>query len=119
MEELLMSAEYIVSGGNQNVILCERGIRTLKPPPATLRTSPRHPPAQTENPPAGHCPDQATPPALRPSAHPCQDRCGRRGGRLNGEVHPNPPEALCDGAQSITPDTFDSVMKDIRALCTL
>ena len=40
IKELLMSAEYIVAHGNPNVMLCERGIRTSKPPPATPATSP-------------------------------------------------------------------------------
>ena len=35
------------------------------------------------------------------------------------EVHPNPPAALCDGAQSITPDVFDQVMNDVKSLCML
>ena len=43
IKELLMSAEYIMASGNENVILCERGIRTLRRPPATPWTCPQSP----------------------------------------------------------------------------
>lgn len=118
MEELLMSAEYIVSGGNQNVILCERGIRTFETATRnTLDISAIPLLKQKTHLPVIVDPSHASGIAsLVPTLAKTAVAAGADG--LMVEVHPNPPEALCDGAQSITPDTFDSVMKDIRALCT-
>ena len=118
MEELLMSAEYIVSGGNQYVILCERGIRTFETATRnTLDISAIPLLKQKTHLPVIVDPSHASGIAsLVPTLAKTAVAAGADG--LMVEVHPNPPEALCDGAQSITPDTFDSVMKDIRALCT-
>ena len=114
IEEWLMSAEYIMSGGNMNVILCERGIRTfetytrntldLSAVPAVKRMS--HLPIIID-------PSHATGKAwmVEPLAR-AAIAVGADG--LMIEVHNDPVHALCDGQQSIRPDTFAGVMQDIR-----
>ena len=100
LDELLMSAEYIMAGGNENVILCERGIRTLdihQKYPGYLR----YPHVKAEDPSAG---DRGSQPCIRDPLH------GRAPGPgssvaagadgLMIEVHNNPEKALCDGPQS-------------------
>ncbi len=117
IEEWLMSAEYIMSGGNENVILCERGIRTFET--ATRNTldiaavpvlkAMTHLPIVVD-------PSHATgKSALVPTLSKTAVVAGADG--LMVEVHPNPSEALCDGAQSITPAVFADMMGDIRTLC--
>ena len=117
IEEWLMSAEYIMSGGNENVILCERGIRTFET--ATRNTldiaavpvlkAMTHLPVIVD-------PSHATgKSALVPTLAKTAVVAGADG--LMVEVHPNPSEALCDGAQSITPPVFADMMGDIRTLC--
>ena len=116
LEELLMSAEYIMAGGNEKVILCERGIRTFEP--ATRNTYDLSAvPAlheMTHLPVIGD-PSHATgkrnfvkPMALATAA------AGADGVMI--EVHNDPSRALSDGAQSLTPDQFDDVMKSLRAV---
>ncbi len=119
MEELLMSAEYIVSGGNPNVILCERGIRTFETATRNTLDISAIPLLKQKS----HLPVIVDPShasgiaALVPVLAKTAVVAGADG--LMVEVHPNPPAALCDGAQSITPDTFDQVMEDVRTLCGL
>lgn len=119
MEELLMSAEYIVSGGNPNVILCERGIRTFETATRnTLDISAIPLLKQKSHLPVIVDPSHASGIAsLVPILAKTAVVAGADG--LMVEVHPNPPAALCDGAQSITPDIFDSVMESVRTLCKL
>ncbi len=119
LEELLMSAEYIMAGGNGNVILCERGIRTFET--ATRNTL-----------------DLSAVPMLKRLSHlpviiDPSHACGiawmvepmARGAVAVGadglivEVHNNPPKALCDGKQSITPAAFDELMKGLRPMAAL
>ena len=116
IEEWLMSAEYIMAGGNEKVILCERGIRTfetytrntvdLGAIPAVKHLS--HLPVLVD-------PSHSTgkrwmvPPVARAAI-----AVGADG--LMIEVHNDPQHALCDGQQSITPDTFTEVMADIRKI---
>jgi len=117
IEEWLMSAEYIMSGGNENVILCERGIRTFET--ATRNTfdiSAAPVLKELTHLPVIMDPSHATGKAslIRPLA-----KASVTGG-ANGlmiEVHPNPAKALCDGAQSITPEVFTDIMDDIKFLC--
>lgn len=119
MEELLMSAEYIVSGGNPNVILCERGIRTFETATRnTLDISAIPLLKQKSHLPVIVDPSHASGIAsLVPILAKTAVVAGADG--LMVEVHPNPPAALCDGVQSITPDIFDSVMESVRTLCKL
>ena len=113
-QELLMSAEYIMSEGNENVILCERGIRTfetytrntldLSAVPALHELS--HLPVVID-------PSHATGKIkLIPSMAVAATAAGADGIML--EVHNNPACALCDGAQSLTPAQFDDVNRRIR-----
>jgi 3-deoxy-7-phosphoheptulonate synthase len=114
IKELLMSAEYILSGGNFNVILCERGIRTfedftrntldLSSVPATKQLS--HLPIIVD-------PSHATGKwGLVPTLSKAAIACGADG--LLIEVHPKPEEALSDGPQQLIPENFASLMKDLK-----
>jgi 3-deoxy-7-phosphoheptulonate synthase len=114
IEELLMAAEYILSRGNQRVILCERGIRTFE--------------SYTRN-----TFDVSAIPALKSLTHlPVIADPSHATGRwelvaavaraaiaagadgLMIEVHPHPEEALSDGAQSLTPERFRCLMQELR-----
>lgn len=114
VEEWLMAAEYIISGGNQQVILCERGIRSFE-------THTRNTLDLTAVPVLKHLshlpvivdPSHAigkwryVPPMARAAI-----AAGADG--LLIEVHPNPSEALCDGPQSLTPENFKFLMDEVR-----
>ena len=116
IKELLMSAEYIMSGGNEQVILCERGIRTYETYTRnTLDLSAVAVLHEMSHLPVVVDPSHATgvaryvkPMALAAAA------CGADG--LMIEVHNDPPHALSDGAQSLTPDAFDDVAKAVFAV---
>ena len=109
-----MSAEYILAEGNPNVILCERGIRTfetytrntvdLGAIPAVKKLS--HLPVIVD-PSHGTGKSWMVEPLARAAV-----AVGADGVMI--EVHNDPQHALCDGQQSITPDTFAQVMADIR-----
>ena len=107
IEELLMSAEYIMASGNQKVILCERGIRTFEPmtrntldiSAVPLLKSLSHLPVVVDPSHASGKSALVEPLALAAVA------AGADG--LIIEVHNDPPHALSDGAQSLTPDQFD------------
>ena len=115
-EEWIMSAEYIMSEGNENVILCERGIRTFE--------------TYTRN-----CLDVAAIPSIKKMTHlPIIVDPSHSGGAawlvepltmaaiaagadgIIVEVHNNPAKALCDGKQSLTPDQFNDLMEKSVAL---
>lgn len=114
LKELLMSAEYIMAGGNEQVILCERGIRTyetytrntldLSAIPALRELS--HLPIIVDPSHATGIARMVEPMALAATA------AGADG--LIIEVHNNPQKALCDGAQSLTPDQFEQVAEKVR-----
>ena len=116
IEEWLMSAEYIVAGGNPNVILCERGIRTfetytrntldLSAIPAVKRLS--HLPVIVDPSHSAGMSWMVEPLSLAAMA------VGADG--LIIEVHNNPAKALCDGAQSLDEPQFASLMKKMRAI---
>ena len=116
LKELLMSAEYIMSSGNPNVILCERGIRTysdylrntldLSAVPMLHELS--HLPVIVDPSHATGISRIVPPMALAATA------CGADG--LIIEVHNDPPHALCDGAQSLTPDEFAALQRRISAI---
>lgn len=119
IEEWLMSAEYIMSRGNPNVILCERGIRTFETATRnTLDLSAVVAAKRYSHLPVVVDPSHATgqrwmvePLALAAVA------AGADG--LIIEVHNDPKNALCDGPQSLTPAKFDSVMSKLKALAPL
>ena len=113
IEEWLMSAEYIMSRGNNNVILCERGIRTFeKYTRNTLDLSAvvavkqlSHLPVVVDPSHATGRSDMVEPMALAAVA------AGADG--LLIEVHNNPAKALCDGPQSLTPEVFSGLMTKV------
>ena len=116
LQELLMSAEYVMAGGNEQVILCERGIRTFETATRnTLDLSAVPMLKKLTHLPVIVDPSHATgiswmvkPMALAAAA------AGADG--LMIEVHNDPGRALCDGAQSLTPEAFRDVMEGVRAV---
>ena len=114
IEEWLMSAEYIMAGGNENVILCERGIRTFETYTRnTMDLSAICAVKRLSHLPVIVDPSHATGKywMVQPLAR-AAIAVGADG--LMIEVHNDPAHALCDGAQSIKPDAFAEVMADIR-----
>ena len=116
IQELLMSAEYIMAGGNERVMLCERGIRTFET--ATRNTldlscipvlkSLTHLPVIID-------PSHATGVAkLVPPMAMAAVATGADG--LIIEVHNDPPHAACDGQQSLTPQAFDELARSVEKL---
>ena len=113
IKELLMSAEYIMAGGNNNIILCERGIRSYDTYTRNVLDLSAVPVlAELTHLPVIVDPSHATGVArlVRPMAL-AAAACGAKG--LMIEVHNDPIHALCDGAQSLTPEQFDAVIKDV------
>jgi len=116
IEELLMSAEYVMAGGNEDVILCERGIRTFET--ATRNTLDlsavpvlhklTHLPVVVDPSHGTGSNELVRPMALAAAA------AGADG--LIIEVHNDPKNALCDGKQSLTPAEFDGLVKAIQAI---
>lgn len=114
--ELLMSAEYILSSGNFNVILCERGIRTFeKATRNTLDLSAVPIVKMLSHLPIIVDPSHATGKwSLVPPLSKAAVACGCDG--LLIEVHSSPQEALSDGTQQLMPDKFDTLMREIESL---
>ena len=116
LQELLMSAEYIMAGGNERVILCERGIRTFETATRNTLDLASIPLLKTMT----HLPVIVDPSHATGIAHLVKPMAmaataaGADG--LMIEVHNNPPAALCDGAQSLTPAAFADVMEAINAI---
>ncbi|MEG0296959.1 MAG: 3-deoxy-7-phosphoheptulonate synthase [Clostridium sp.] len=116
IEELLMSAEYIMAGGNPNVILCERGIRTFETYTRnTLDLSAVVAIKQLSHLPVVIDPSHATGKwwMVEPLAK-AAVAVGADG--LIIEVHNDPANALCDGPQSIKPDVFGKLMEDLKPI---
>ena len=115
-EEWIMSAEYIMAEGNENVILCERGIRTfetftrntldISAIPAIRQMS--HLPIVVDPSHAAGMYWMVEPLALAATAIGCDG--------LIIEVHNDPPHAKCDGQQSLTPAKFDALMRKVTSL---
>ena len=116
MQEFLMSAEYIMAGGNEQVILCERGIRTFETytrntldiaaVPCLKRLS--HLPIIVDPSHSTGMSSLVLPSSLAAAA------AGADG--LIVEVHNDPPHAICDGQQSITPEAFDALYKSVEKI---
>ena len=116
LEELLMSAEYLLSGGNTQVILCERGIRTfsdytrstldLSAVPALHELT--HLPVIVDPSHAAGRASLVEPLALAAAA------CGSDG--LMIEVHADPAQALCDGAQALRPEQYAALAEKVRRI---
>lgn len=116
IQELLMSAEYIMSEGNEQVVLCERGIRTFETCTRnTLDLSAVPVLHELTHLPVVVDPSHATGKArLVPTMAMAAAACGADG--IMVEVHNNPACALCDGAQSLTPAQFDALNKKVQAI---
>ena len=116
IKELLMSAEYILSGGNFNVILCERGIRTFEEYTRnTLDISAVPVVKQLSHLPIIVDPSHAAGKwGLVPALSRAAVAAGADG--LMIEVHSRPEEAFSDGAQSLLPSTFDALMKELAPI---
>jgi len=114
MEELLMSAEYIMAGGNNNVMLCERGIRTFETYTRnTLDLSAVPLLKQKSHLPVVVDPSHAT--GIISLIEPMSLAAVAAGAdALEIEVHCNPSKALSDGAQQLRPEQFEDVMKRIK-----
>jgi 3-deoxy-7-phosphoheptulonate synthase len=118
IEDLLLAAEYIMTGGNHEVILCERGIRTfetatrntldLSAIPVVKKLS--HLPIVVDPSHGTGRRDKVAPMARAAVA------AGADG--LLIEVHPDPDKALCDGAQSLLPAQFDALMSELQLIAT-
>ena len=117
IKEWLMSAEYIMAGGNENIILCERGIRSfdsqytrnvLDIAAVPVLKELTHLPVIVDPSHATGSSRLVLPMALASVA------AGAHG--LMIEVHNNPKAALCDGAQSLTPDQFANVMTAVKSI---
>ena len=116
IEEWLMSAEYILSEGNENVILCERGIRTFEPYTRnTLDLSAIPVIKNLTHLPVIIDPSHAT--GMREKVSPMARAAVAAGADgLMIEVHNDPDKALSDGAQSLYPEQFDQLMRDIYVI---
>ena len=116
LQELLMSAEYIMASGNPNVILCERGIRTFE---TAMRNTLDLGVVPTLHK-LTHLPVIVDPSHATGYAHlvdPVSVAAAAIGADgLIIEVHNDPPHARCDGAQSQTPEMFAATMKTVRAV---
>ena len=116
IEEWLMSAEYIMAGGNEKVILCERGIRTFETfTRNTLDLSAVLAVKQLSHLPVVVDPSHACGKAWMVERMSMAALAAGADG-LIVEVHNDPPHALCDGAQSITPAQFSGLMDKLRVL---
>jgi 3-deoxy-7-phosphoheptulonate synthase len=119
IEEWLMSAEYILAGGNREVILCERGIRTFEHMTRNTLDISAIPVVQK----ISHLPivvDPSHATGLRDKVAPMSKAAIAAGADgLIIEVHNSPETAICDGAQSLYPEQFDELFKDLKALATV
>nr|WP_207754917.1 3-deoxy-7-phosphoheptulonate synthase [Desulforadius tongensis] len=116
VEEWLMAAEYILAGGNSNVILCERGIKSFESYTRNTLDLTAVPVIKY----LSHLPVIVDPSHAIGNWRFVGDmsRAAVAAGAdgLLIEVHPNPPEALCDGKQSLTPQNFKALMAELRVI---
>jgi 3-deoxy-7-phosphoheptulonate synthase len=116
IQELLLSAEYILSEGNPNVVLCERGVRGFDPATRNLLDLSAIPVVHG----LSHLPIIADPShgtGHRDMVMPMAKAAVAGGADgLLVEVHPTPDRALSDGAQSLYPEQFDRLMKEVRLI---
>jgi 3-deoxy-7-phosphoheptulonate synthase len=116
INDLLLSAEYVLASGNKDVILCERGVRTFDPATRNMFDLTAIPIVQQ----LSHLPIVADPShgtGIRDLVTPMARAAVAAG--ANGilvEVHPNPERALSDGAQSLYPEQFAELVGELRAI---
>jgi len=113
IKEWLLAAEYIMSNGNPNVILCERGIRTFETETRSTLALQSVPLIKE----LSHLPIIVDPShaAGKPSLIPAMSKAAIAAGAdgLIVEVHPKPDEALCDGQQALTPENFEKMINEL------
>jgi 3-deoxy-7-phosphoheptulonate synthase len=118
IEELLLSAEYLLAGGNYDVILCERGIRTFETYTRNTMDISAIPVVKK----LSHLPIVGDPSHAtgRRDKVPAMARAtvAAGGDGLLIEVHPNPDKALSDGAQSMFPEQFAELMDSLRVIAS-
>jgi 3-deoxy-7-phosphoheptulonate synthase len=118
IEELLLSAEYILAGGNYKVILCERGIRTFETYTRNTMDISAIPVVKK----LSHLPILGDPShgTGRRDQVPAMARASVAAGcdGLLIEVHPNPDKAFSDGAQSLFPDQFTKLMGELGVIAS-
>jgi len=116
LDEWLMAAEYLLAGGNKNVVLCERGVRTFTDHTRNTLDLSVVPPAKENS----HLPVLIDPShgTGRSSYVPAMSRAGLAAGAdgLMVEVHPDPSAAMSDGAQTLDFQEFDRLLESLRAL---
>ncbi|MBL8175129.1 MAG: 3-deoxy-7-phosphoheptulonate synthase [Bryobacterales bacterium] len=119
IEELLLSAEYLLSGGNYNVILCERGIRTFESYTRNTMDISAIPVVKK----LSHLPMMADPShgtGRRDKVIPMARAAAAAGADgILVEMHPNPDKALSDGAQSLFPEQFTDMMRQLKAIASV
>ena len=118
-EELLMAAEYVMSGGNRQIILCERGIRTFEKTTRNTLDLCAIPVIKK----LSHLPiiiDPSHGTGLRDKVAPMSRAAVAAGcDGLIIEVHYDPDTALCDGAQSLYPDQFGGLYNDLKKIAPI
>lgn len=118
IEELLLSAEYIMAGGNRDVILCERGIRTFETYTRNTMDLAAIPIVKK----LSHLPMIADPShgtGLRDKVAPMARAAVAAGAdAILVEVHNDPERAFSDGPQSLYPEQFEQLVKELRLICT-
>ncbi len=116
LDELLMAAEYLLAGGNKNVVLCERGVRTFTDHTRNTLDLSVVPPAKENS----HLPILIDPShgTGRRDYVPAMSRAGLAAGAdgLMIEVHPDPSTAMSDGAQTLDFDQFDRLLESLQTL---
>jgi len=116
LSEWLMSAEYIAAGGNHNIILCERGVRSFEKAYRNMLDITAIPVLKKET----HLPVIVDPShavgkaALVPALSKAAIAAGADG--LLIEMHPTPCEAWCDADQALTPDELKKLMEELRGI---
>ena len=119
VKEFLLAAEHIMSNGNSQVILCERGIRTFETETRNTLALATVPLIKE----LSHLPIIVDPshstgkPSLVSPMSKAAIACGADG--ILVDVHPNPEEAMCDGDQAIKPETFEKLMHDLKLLAPI
>jgi 3-deoxy-7-phosphoheptulonate synthase len=116
VKDLLMSAEYILSGGNTQVVLCERGVRSFEDSTRNMLDMSAVPNVQGQS----HLPIIVDPSHAtgRPDLIPAMARAAVAASAdgVHVEVHSCPAKALSDGAQALLPEQYQKLMKDLRKL---
>jgi 3-deoxy-7-phosphoheptulonate synthase len=116
VKDLLMSAEYILSEGNHEVVLCERGVRSFEDSTRNMLDMSAVPNVQLQS----HLPIIVDPSHAtgRPDLIPAMARASVAGGAdgVHIEVHSCPEKALSDGPQALLPKQYDALMRDLRRL---